>query len=171
MKSIRIRVFRGQKITLNEDGTVQNENWEIKLNEIEFVKYLEYVKVQGFCKVTVENVFEIKTNSDGKISALEVPKELKDEYRDMLVKAFNPVEEKKEDLTGLMRRIEALERENKSLREYKEDPVSESTNKPLLNYTRDELMELAASLGLVINDSVPRTHIMKAITEERKKLK
>ena len=55
---VSLRVFRGRKLSFNEDGTVQNENHIVKLrhNTLEWSNFMKYLPQNGYVKVTTEKV-------------------------------------------------------------------------------------------------------------------
>ena len=77
-KVVHLRVFKGKKILKDENGKVENENNKVSLTyeTLEWRNYLKRLIANGFCKVEVEKLFELK---DEKYVECEVPKKIKDE--------------------------------------------------------------------------------------------
>lgn len=78
-KRIHLMVYKGQKISYNANGSIQNENQKIAMNSDEFRKFLGLCNVFGYCKIVAENV------DNSKAKAAEVQKEIDN--------AFNKQEE------------------------------------------------------------------------------
>jgi len=77
-KVVHLRVFKGKKILKDENGKVENENNKVSLTyeTLEWRNYLKRLIANGFCKVEVEKLFELKGE---KYVECEVPKKIKDE--------------------------------------------------------------------------------------------
>lgn len=164
MTTIEIRVFKGEYISLREDGTYNNENWKVSLDERMYRKFLKYLPAQGFCKVEVLGVYDIK---DG--VKTEMMHEFKNKYAAEIKNTLNPPVEKKPDVEDLIRRLEALEQENKNLKNEKvAAPIQADYAKPLSSYNKGELIEYGATLGLELTEDMRRVDMMSEIKLAKK---
>jgi len=77
-KVVHLRVFKGAKILKDENGKVENENNKVSLSygTLEWKNYLKRLIANGFCKVEVEKLFELK---DKKYVECEIPEKIKEE--------------------------------------------------------------------------------------------
>jgi len=107
MKVVTLRVYRGQKMSYEADGSVQNENQLIKLNEgLEFDKFEKLIGAQGYCKVDLVDVKEIRKN--GVIANLsEAAMKV---WQDRVVKMLTPEEIKPLTVSDLSKRLDELEK-------------------------------------------------------------
>ena len=77
-KVVHLRVFKGTKILKDENGKVENENQKVSLTygSLEWKNYLKHLIANGFCKVEVEKLFELK---DSEYVKCEIPEYIKEE--------------------------------------------------------------------------------------------
>lgn len=56
--TVRLRVYRGKKMSFNEHGQAQNENHTVTLvhDTLEWSNFMKYLRPNGYCKVEVEDV-------------------------------------------------------------------------------------------------------------------
>lgn len=99
---VSLRVFRGRKLSFNEDGTVQNENHIVKLrhNTLEWSNFMRYLPQNSYVKVTTEKV----VTPDN----VEVAKTEFDAIQAEVKKAYDAIVEV--PLTDDQKRIAALEK-------------------------------------------------------------
>lgn len=116
---VRIRVYRGEKLSYNSDGSVQNENHTIALihGDKEWEITMKTLPISGYCKVEVEKVLERK--ADGSYDEIKDIEAIEKEVE----KAFNP----KDDVikTADQLRIEALEAKIEAMTSGKKNPKKE----------------------------------------------
>lgn len=66
---VTLRVYRGQKISFNEDGSIQNENQTVKLEHDtkSWVNFMKNLIANGYGKVVVERIAipDTKKDEDG----------------------------------------------------------------------------------------------------------
>jgi hypothetical protein len=119
--TVVLQIFKGQKISYDEQKNVQNENQEMTLTygDIAWKQHLNNLRLLGLCKVEVKKVY------DGE-NEIEVSQELKDEVQ----KAFLNVKEAV--LTPDQKRIADLEAKLEALTNGK-TPVVEEVNLELLD--------------------------------------
>lgn len=110
--TVRLRVYKGQKMSYDEKGVAQNENQKVTLKHdtIEWKNYLVNLKANGFIKVDVEDVVYVdsKKNDAGFFEDVETlcEESLVNSIKKEVKQAF---EEKKVELTDEQRRIAELE--------------------------------------------------------------
>ena len=90
MKVIKLTLYRGKKLLFNEDGSVENENQTIKIQDgTEWLTFLKYIQAQGYCKVVLESVVDLKSGN-------AVPKDYYEMIKKQLIDACT--DEKTEEL-------------------------------------------------------------------------
>lgn len=64
--TVKLRVFKGQKLSYNQDGSIQNENQIITLphNRVEWINFLDKMKMNNYLKVDVESANYIEKTKD-----------------------------------------------------------------------------------------------------------
>lgn len=91
---VRLRVYKGQKMSFDETGRPQNENQKVTLTHdtVQWTNYLKNLRANGFIKVDVENVQYIDSvkGDDGFFSDVVTPCEqsLIDDIRHEVKTAF-----------------------------------------------------------------------------------
>jgi hypothetical protein len=75
---VKLRVFRGETLNYNANGTVKNHNHLVSLthNDASWYLYMKNIKINDFCDVKVEKVFE---NVDGEYKEITDFKEISKE--------------------------------------------------------------------------------------------
>lgn len=124
---VRIRVYRGEKLSYNSDGSVQNENHTIALihGDKEWEITMKTLPISGYCKVEVDKVLERK--ADGSYDESKDIEAIEKEVE----KAFNP----KEDVvkTADQLRIEALEAKIEAMTGVKKEPKKDAKKEDSTN--------------------------------------
>lgn len=64
--TVKLRVFKGQRLSYNQDGSIQNENQLITLphNRVEWINFLDKIKMHNYCKVDVISANYITKEKD-----------------------------------------------------------------------------------------------------------
>ena len=157
-----MHVWKGLKLSFNEDGSPQNENWVMTLNEREFDQQLKYIRVNGYCKVEIDNVFNVVADSNELQEVLNVEK---DKYAKRLEVAFKGEVKKAEpSMEEVLKRLAALERENETLKDNKLNPnkVHPKENNFSM-YNKTELIDRAPDFGLTFTDEMTKNDMVLAI--------
>jgi hypothetical protein len=121
---VSLRIFRGKKLSFNEDGSVQNENHIVKLyhNTLEWANFMKYLPQNGYVKVTVEKAVTPNGVEIAKTEFEAIKAEVKAAYE---AKAEVP-------LTEDQKRIAALEKmlKKKSKKKKKPEKQAPTPKKP-----------------------------------------
>lgn len=110
--AISLRVYKGQKMSYDENGTVQNENQRVVLTHdtVQWKNFLKTLRANGYIRVETEKIFfvESKKDMDGyfKDEISECPGTLIDSINAEIVDAF---EIKKTEMTNDQKKIAELE--------------------------------------------------------------
>lgn len=134
--TVTLRVYRGDKVSYNQDGSIQNENQTVKLpyNSIVWRKFMENLVSNGYCKVDVENVaiidrelkdggFEFKSTKQDKSA---IAKEVQETYIGLTVKPMSKEEQRIKDLEEKIAKLMSMQEEAVIVKdEPKEDEVKE----------------------------------------------
>ena len=75
-KTIRIRIYRGERITYTDDSQgnkkIENETHTIALSDgIEYEKFLKNIASQYYCKVSIEDVYYSNTGKTDPITGIK----------------------------------------------------------------------------------------------------
>jgi hypothetical protein len=83
---VKLRVYRGNSLSFNQDGTIQNENQIISVEHgsIMWKLTMKNLSINGYCKVSAEKVF-VDVDGDWKEDTINVKK-----YEDEIKAALNP---------------------------------------------------------------------------------
>jgi hypothetical protein len=117
-KMITLKVYKGVKISYNEDRTIQNESQLIKTEHDtnEWKCLMMTLKSSGFCKVVVEKVNNLDSDFTA-VKGIEVyQKEVDKNFSSEIVKELTPDQKR---IADLERKLEALTNPT--------TPISEST--------------------------------------------
>lgn len=110
--AVSLRVYKGQKMSYDEKGKVQNENQRVVLTHdtVQWKNFLKSLRANGYIRVEAEKIFyvEPKKDADGyfKDEISECPEALVESIKAEIANAF---EDKKPELTDDQRRIAELE--------------------------------------------------------------
>ena len=121
---VHLRVYRGERLSFDANGKVQNENHLVKTHEDsqEYKNLLTSLKISGYCKVEVDNVLKLEGGSYNEVDAPDIAKEVKE--------AFEAPRQEKE-LTPDQKRIAELERKLEAvLTGKKEKPKKKKVETP-----------------------------------------
>jgi hypothetical protein len=126
--TVTLRVYKGQKLSYNEDGTVQNENQTVKLphNSKSWDNFIANLIPNGYCHVKVEKICKI-TRVQDENGIEETEEQIEDESIHEEVKAVFEQKERKltpqeERIKALEEKLEALTSGKKEKKEKKEEP-------------------------------------------------
>lgn len=146
MKVVQIKVYRGLKLSFNQDGSPQNENQLVTLNEgREWDKFMTNIKTMGYCKVELVSVKQKAVKTGYKDAS---GKEF-DKFNVLLNEAFSGKEpEKVVTVTDLSKRLDELAEGNSV-----KDEVIDGLNKKL---------EESASIEEGLKEVVAKNEELKA---------
>jgi hypothetical protein len=89
--SVHLRVYRGKELLRKEDGSYKNENYTVKLNyeTAEYKKFIELLRTNGYVKVEVERVLDLKKADAGeKYGYAEATGKVRKDIEEEVNKAF-----------------------------------------------------------------------------------
>lgn len=110
--AVSLRVYKGPRMSFDENGKVQNENQRVVLTHDtqQWKNFLSALRANGYVKVEAEKIFyvESKKDSEGyfKDDITECPESLIEKIKQEVKEAF---EQKAPDLTDDQKRIAELE--------------------------------------------------------------
>lgn len=124
MLSVHLRVFRGEKLSYNADGTAQTENFIVKLqyDTSEYTSFLKMLVPNGYVKVDIERVLDLnKKDASRKYGYEEVEDKSKfqEEVKNAMAK-FLEVPETHEQ------KIASMAKEMAELREMLKNSIKEN---------------------------------------------
>jgi len=150
---VKLRVYRGRKLSYNQDGSVQNENQIISVEHgtKQWSLTLSNLPISGYCKIEIEKVLKIIEtdikNEKGKIEQIISYEEIKDinSYEEEIKDALNP--KKNIVKTADQLRIEKLEAQlqdfmNKGNKEDSKKEINKKGDSESKSNLKDEYQEL-----------------------------
>lgn len=109
---VNLRVFKGQKMSYDENGNPQNENQQVTLpyDTVQWKNYLKTLRANRFIRVDVESVFYVDQKKDENNFFVDTIKEAEDELVSKIKKEVKEsFELPKPELTQEQKRIADLE--------------------------------------------------------------
>lgn len=87
-----LRVYKGRKLSYNENGSVQNENQVIKIEHdtMEWKAVMSTLRLNGYAKVTVEKVFYLDENRTNCTDCSDIKTEVDDNFKPKVDKTLTP---------------------------------------------------------------------------------
>ena len=140
MKVVTLHVYKGKRISLNEDGSIQNINQTVKLTHgvKEWFNYLKNLHIHGYCKVDVDKIVEISTAKKGhEVSDEEIRDEVLNSFEGNKSTQLTPEQIK---IAELEAKLDLLVDSNKSSKKGKADNTSDANKE--LEVARDEYLKL-----------------------------
>lgn len=124
MLSVHLRVFRGEKLSYNADGTPQTENFIVKLqyDTSEYTSFLKMLVPNGYVKVDVERVLDLNKKDASKkygYEEIEDKSKFQEEVKNEMAKFLNVPETHEQKMA-------AMAREMAELREMLKDKMKET---------------------------------------------
>lgn len=110
--TVKLRVYKGQKLSYNSDGSIQNENQIITLphNRVEWRTFLKNIKMHNYIKVDVEDAFYVDKKKDEEGYFVDIiTKCTEDEIKAIKQEVDTAFKPAKEEMTPEQRRIAELE--------------------------------------------------------------
>lgn len=164
---VHLRVYKGNKLAFDENGTPLNENHAVKIahGTLEWNNFLKMATKNGYCKVDVEKATSVEGwGEDEKISEISDVSRYKKEVED----AIKPTEVV---LSPEQEQIKKLEEQNKALLE-RFEAMENATNKvkvPEVKITPEEKPKDVSKIEVIEPETVSVDNI-DTLRDEYEKL-
>jgi hypothetical protein len=158
---IKLRVYRGEELNYNADGTIKNENQLVSLthNSRNWVLFMKNLRNNGYCKVEVEKAFSDLGNSQYE--------EIKDisAYNEEVQDAFSKL--KQVNLTPEQKRIAELEAKLEAFMKASKPTQEKIVEKQLEKSIEDIRVEYEEVVGKKPHHMAKAETLIKEIQEKK----
>lgn len=158
---VHLRVYRGERLSYDAKGNVQNETQLIKgwEDSVEYKNTLRFLRTNGFCHVEVEAVFQPEGGDYKKVEAPEIVAEVKAAFNDKPQQELSPSEKRIADLEAKLEKLTAQQSKPEAKPEANpkvepevksntsDDPVIPVLTKSLDRMSRAELEEVFPNIA------------------------